>query len=80
MSYSGESSAIEEWNAESYRKPDCFSPISEKEIFIWNKYVEKKFMEKRPIGTRVDNFLWNSIYRNNIKLLLIFIPIYVHYY
>lgn len=49
------------------KKPNYLSKLEEKEIFIQNKYIKKKFIERKSGSTKIDTVLWNSVFRKNIR-------------
>eukprot|EP00210_Caulerpa_lentillifera_P007861 g7503.t1 len=50
-----------------FKKPEPTSSMQEKEAFIRDKYLHKRFIAQKKPRTKFDTLLWNSIFREDIK-------------
>lgn len=57
------------------RKPEATSSMQEKEAFIRDKYLHKRFLAQRKPRTKIDTLLWNSIFREDIKYLTLLVKV-----
>eukprot|EP00210_Caulerpa_lentillifera_P003420 g3263.t1 len=62
-----DSSGKTEWSLAELKKPEPTSGMQEKEAFIRDKYVNKRFLAQKKPRTKVETLLWNSIFREDIK-------------